>query len=284
VLAAGEWRLPVAVTGGGTCPAPAEVEARLREILPVRPLDRPPRVASIEREAGGVRVIVREPEGAIVAERLLPAASNCTESAAAAALAIAAWETEGHSEFGALPPPVVVQAAPPPRPRDAFDVGVGGAGSFADSWRPAAVLRASWTPGGRGLGLGLGGSWEPDRESPLAVGRLHWTRAAFSLGPSLRWRGTYVALEGRAEAAVSFLSLRGQGFETDLTSLGVSPGAAAGARLLLPVAGWCATWLDAGGVWWLRRESAFTLPGADEASLPRWAVLVSLGLSVGRFR
>jgi hypothetical protein len=280
--------LPVTVIGAGDCPTPAEVEARLRELLPVRPLDRPVRTASVEREPAGVRVIVREPEGAVVAERLLPTTGGCAEAAASAALAIAAWETEGHSEFGAAPPAVAVRPPPPPPApppdRDAFDLGAGAAASLADSWRPGIVGRAGWIPGGRGLGLGAFGAWEPERSAALAGGQVHWSRAALGAGPTFRLRGERLALEGRVEGAVGFLSLRGEGFGTDLSSLGMAPGVGGGGRLLLPLGSSVATWLDAGALFWLRRESGFTLPGGEESSLPRVTVLLSLGVSAGRFR
>ena len=280
-------RVPVAVVGHGSCPDPVEVEARLRELLPVRPLDRPVRVASVEREPAGVRVIVREPEGAVVAERLLATSGGCAEAAAAAALAIAAWETEGHSDFGAAPAATEVHGTPlppAPPPRAAFDVGAGIAATLADSWRPGIVLRAGWTPGGDGLGLGVFAGWEPERSDPLAAGQAHWSRAALGAGPTLRAAGERLALEGRVEAAVAFLSLRGEGFGTDLSSLGVTPGVGVGGRLLLPFGSSVAAWIDAGLLGWLRDESGFTLPGGQESSLPRLTVLVTLGLSAGRFR
>jgi hypothetical protein len=287
VLPASGTQLPVTVSGGGDCPAPAEVEARLRELLRPRPGSRPPRLASVEREAEGVRVIVRESWGEVVAERLLTPSGGCAEAAAAAALAIAAWETEGQSDFGAAPAPVLVApAAPAPGPvaRDAYDIGAGLGASLAGSWRPGALVRAAWIPRGQGLGLGAFAGWEPQRSADLSSGQIHWSRTALGAGPSLRWRGERLALEGHVEAAVAFLSLRGEGFATDLTSLGVSPGACGGGRVLWPLGGSLAAWLDAGVVFWPRRQSGFAIPGGEERTLPRLTVLFSLGVSAGQFR
>jgi hypothetical protein len=282
---------PVDVSGGSTCPTAADVAARLRDLLPPREgATRPPRTARVEQEPAGVRVTVREPEGAVVVDRLLPPGRGCEEAAAAAALTIAAWELEGRSEPAPLlpaPEPKLVAPAPAPvvaAPPWSYDLGLGYAASRAGSWQGGLVLRAAWTPRGRGLGMGVVGGWEAERVLPLRPGRLFWARWTAGASGHYRWGGPALMVEVRAEAAVAFVALRGDGFPTNLTSLGVSPGASGGTRLIVPFASWLAGFVDASAVVWLRRQTALQLPDMLERDLPRLALAGVVGLAAGRFR
>ena len=94
-------------------------------------------------------------------------------------------------------------------------------------------------------------------------------------------------LEGRAQLAVGISRLEGDGFEINRQVTAMSPGAAAGVRLLLaraktspPLAGW----LDVMVTSWFWRELARSEPASLTRALPRSAVFLSMGASAGTFR
>src|SRR4051812_39512595 len=90
---------PLAVEGAPTCPAPAEVTARLQTLLPrLDPWDAIEHAQLVE-DGVVLRVTLTDAKGALVAERLLPANASCAALADAAALVIAAWKSDVHAQF-----------------------------------------------------------------------------------------------------------------------------------------------------------------------------------------
>ena len=102
----------VRFTGDARCPAAAEVDARLRTLLPTASASGEGDVAALEESGSRLRVTVRRPDGTTLGQRELDRAHSCADLAAAAALVIATWESDVHPEF-ALALPVAEPAGPP---------------------------------------------------------------------------------------------------------------------------------------------------------------------------
>src|SRR5215471_1778213 len=98
-LAAG----PVTITGDpGGCPRPADVEGELAALSPADGLTAPSDVVELRTEGSATVLILRRPNGELVAERTLAESLSCAQRARVVAVILAAWT--------ALRPP----PAPPP--------------------------------------------------------------------------------------------------------------------------------------------------------------------------
>ena len=104
----------VRITGDGGCPTTAEVDARVRALLPAGSEQDEQDVATLEQSLSHVRVSVRRPDGTILGERKFDRAHTCAELAAAVALVIATWESDVHPEFALGLPVPAEQASPSP--------------------------------------------------------------------------------------------------------------------------------------------------------------------------
>jgi hypothetical protein len=229
----------VTVESNTTCPAAAEVEARLAALLPPLADGAAPERAAIAVDGDAVRVRLVGADGAALGERTLTLSAACADRANVVAVVIAAWEAQRGREdvqapAFARPPttaPTVVVAAPspsPPPPALAFELAAGPALTFVDGGvSPAGALALSaW---GRHLGarLGLLGFWP--LTDGLGAGRARWSRvgASLELGGRARTRAGRLDVHGGPVAAV--LLAAGTGFDVDQTTSGLSPGLTAGA-------------------------------------------------------
>jgi hypothetical protein len=287
----------VTVNGDATCPTADEVSTRVAELVPAVDTTTAPDLARIEEAGGVLRVSLQRPDGALVGTRDLSKTSSCAELAAAAAVVVAAWESDVHPEFGpsppALPPPefaapaAVVQAPPKPTPPPlAFEVGAALAGSVAPGAGSAAaaaggLIVASARPSRRSVGLRVMLAGGTEREIPLGTRRVSWRRLVAGLGPELRLTSpaTPFALDLHAEALVASLSARGQGFTNNLNASSVDPGVSAGVRLVLGNRT-VAPWLDLSLAGWLREQRAVSTVDEVSVALPRVEAAVALGVSV----
>jgi hypothetical protein len=296
----------VTVDGAATCPTAADVSARVTELLPAAETSGPPDLARVDEDADSVHVSLRRPDGTLVGTRDLERAFSCDELAAAAAVVVAAWESDVHPEFRASLPPAVPVPAPPvavvpvaapvpsiavapglPRPATiAFEVGAalagalapraGSAGAAADVMLVGAATSAARRVGGR-LALIAGAA----RELPVGTGRVRWRRFVAALGPEVRLgRPTApVTFELHAEALAALLTATGEGFTNDRSELSFDPGLGAGVRLRLGH-GRVVPWIDLSGSGWLRQQQAIATPDDASAVLPRFEALLALGLSL----
>jgi hypothetical protein len=82
----------VRVDGTCVCPEPVDVATRLERLLPARPIGIEPDRASIDLEAGLVRLVLARPDGTLVGEKRLDPKASCEEMAEAVAIVIAIWE------------------------------------------------------------------------------------------------------------------------------------------------------------------------------------------------
>lgn len=272
----------VEITGATQCPTPDEVAARLHDLVP----DAAPAAAARERVAladdgGALGLTLYDDGGRTIGRRRLEAAA-CADLAQAAAVVIAAWETDLRA---AQAPEIVLPR--PRRRRVALDV----AGGFV-----ASLAGASFAPGGElGLTLGpargrvlgrLGATGEATRDLSVGTataGHLSFTRAALSLGPVVRLRPRRFVIDFEAHAAAALVYLAGVGFADRTTSFDGDVGLGGGVRAALHL-GAVAPYLGARVEGWLRPLSArVTGPTGGTVALPRFEVLLSAGLAVGTY-
>jgi hypothetical protein len=231
----------VAVESATDCPTAAEVEQRLRVLLPPLGEGVEPARASLAVEEGSLRVRLRAADGATIAERTLTVAASCADRANVVAVVIAAWDVQQRAERvddptlprtpRAAPPPaaptVVVAAPPPAEPAGPqlelqLEPGV----TFADGLMPSAALAASlW---GRRLGARLGLFGLLPRTEVLGAGQARWTRVGGTLEAAARASGRLGRLDGHAGLVAGAVVARGQGFDVDHDTTAFSPGACLG--------------------------------------------------------
>jgi len=233
----------VVVESATTCPTAAEVEERLRVLLPPLGDGAAPERATLSAEAGALRVRLAAADGAPIAERTVTVAASCADRANVVAVVIAAWDVQQraervddpslpHAPRAAPPPspPAVVAAAPSP-PRAAgprLEVALGPAVTFVDGGvAPTGALTAAlW---GRRLGGRLGAFGLLPRGEALGAGEARWTRVGATLEAGLRATGRFGRLDGHAGLVLGAVVASGQGFDLDHQTGGLSPGALAGA-------------------------------------------------------
>jgi hypothetical protein len=237
--AAGPGRVVVESTTD--CPTAAEVEQRLRVLLPPLGDAVEPARASLAAEDGALRVRLRAADGATIAERTLTIAASCADRANVVAVVIAAWDVQQRAERvddpslprapRAAPPPqaptVVVAAPSPPAPAGPqLELRLAPGATLADGVTPSAALAASlW---GRRLGARLGVFGLLPRTEALGAGQARWTRVGATLEAAARSSGRLGRLDGHAGFIAGAVVARGQGFDVDHDASGFSPGACLG--------------------------------------------------------
>jgi hypothetical protein len=216
----------VAISSAATCPTAEDVAARVSTLLAARESSEPPDLARIVERDGALAVTLARPDGTLIGERTLDRGYPCADLAAAAAVIVAAWESDVHPEFRLAsptaagspaaiaapaaapaepPPPAPPPAARPPRvsapvavsgpvpvaARSTFDLGAGVAGSLAPSGGGAApalgaLATATWLPPARRVGARAALAAFAERELPLGAASVRWQRVSAGLGPTLR--------------------------------------------------------------------------------------------------
>ncbi len=238
------------LASGETCPAAADVQARVRSILHLEPEQQLSESFLVERHEAGLYVVLKGADSSVIGERTLPLAGSCDELAQAAAVVLSAWLTHVHPDFaGALPapesevepdtPPPAAPPAPPPSPppkRPAatpapsnplppappnpwrFDWGLGVGGDFTgDALAPAALASIGYGPERFGFGLTAQVVLTTTREEPLGVGVVRWRRWPLGAGVALRVSSPNLRWDFSAGPLVAWLNLMGQKFVTDYT-------------------------------------------------------------------
>ncbi|HET6281514.1 MAG TPA: hypothetical protein VFH73_11115 [Polyangia bacterium] len=280
----------VAVDSATSCPTAAEVETRLEALLPSVPEGAPREHATITVADGALRVHLTGADGAAIGVRTLTLDVSCADRANVVAVVIAAWEAQQRNEL--LPAPAFPRAAPavttaasqpaPPRaptPESPWtgEITAGPAMIYASgNFAPTAVAAATvWRRrlGGR---LALMGVWP--RDQSLGPGQAQWTRAGATAELAYRIPGRAGRLDLHGGVVAGAVIARGQGFDSDHTTSGFSPGLAGGVdwswslgRVVLGLGAGLWGWTD-------QRLVSFSTNPATR-SLPR--LELSLGASVG---
>ena len=309
--------LMLEVHGTGACPAPAAVEARLREALPLAsgatdadPLAGPADEARLEERPDGTLEVILLGGRGVRGRKTLPSSLDCSERAEMAAVALAIWEERLRSGVSlhvdglpapppAPPPEASVAASPSPATsiaRAATPLPAPANGPWLESIGVGALGVARGPTAGARLDVrgAVAVRWRP-RLSLAALGpeRLDfppgeatWTRVFGVAGAELVvWRrpvsrhGSRAAwaLAAGAGAALGWLHVNGRGFADDRASTNIDLGFEGGLRLEAGLAPW-RPWLGASVLSWLRAQDV-ALSGATGArSLPPWDLVIALGI------
>jgi hypothetical protein len=232
----------VIVDSATTCPSAAEIEERLRVLLPPLADGAAPERASLVAEDGALRVRLRAADGTPLAERTVTVAASCADRANVVAVVIAAWDVQQRAEHvddpslpraaRATPPPApnVVVASPAPAPTSLgprLELTLAPALTFVDGGAtPSGTLAVSlW---GRRLGARAGLFGLLPRTDGLGGGQARWTRVGVTLEAALRVSGRLGRLDGHAGFIAGAVVADGSGFDLDHETSGFSPGAIAG--------------------------------------------------------
>lgn len=231
----------VSLVEGESCPAPVDVEARVRTILHLAADQELTEGFAVERHEAGLYVALHSADSTLIGERTLPTEGSCDELAQAAAVVLAAWLTDVHPDFaGALPPPPPepepeptaapepppppalapppAAPSPPPRrlppPQHRFHlVGAVGADLAGSSLTPALLLGASFGSEPRGWGISVRALATLPRDEPLGPGQVAWSRWPLELGPTLRLSSANLAFAVSGGISAAWLRLGGDSFD-----------------------------------------------------------------------
>lgn len=259
---------PVEVQGMSTCPEPATVAALLPEMLPATDAAHPD-VAWIETAGLDVSIALRGPDGSTRFSRTITSHGSCADLASAVAVIIAAWTTEQNHELsleqpGVYPPvqpapspqtaPVPEEARPAPPPasvRRPFVLEVGaGMGAALDSRGSAGSARVDVGARVRRFGVRLAFAGDSARDESIEGGTATWRKLMLGIGPSVGLLDRWAQLELHAHLALGITTVRGRGYDTNLSATDISAGMTGALRLGLGRSR-VRPWLEVGGRFWL---------------------------------
>lgn len=281
----------VIAEGQGACPAAAQVQQRLADLMAAVPDDVEQDRARLATVGDGLEIHLVREDGTTIARRLIPGRGqgSCADLASATAVVIATWEAQLRPQrlrrevlpTGTAAASVRQPAAAPAGQGTRFDVGVGAAGVLAGGRLvPGGVLTASV---GGGLGAWAALSAAAQREDFVADtgGTTKWTRIALTLGPRLRLVRGRAIFDGYAGAAGGLLLVSASGLQRNASQQSFEVGVAGGVRLLLAqsIGPWVA--LDVHG--WPRRDYLAVEGITGRLELPQVEVRLAVGVSLGRY-
>lgn len=302
----------VSLVEGESCPAPVDVEARVRAILHLAPDQQLSEGFAVERHEAGLYVALRGADSTLIGERTLPTAGSCDELAQAAAVVLAAWLSDVHPDFaGALPapapddsppahqeaPPAPVSEAPPavlatPRPVATTEpkpaaakpvsrlrlVGALGAELSGDSMVPAAFVGVSYGAQ-RGFALSARALVTWPREEPLAPGHVTWSRWPVGLGPTLRLEPKDLSVAFSSGVSAAWLRLGGGAFDEVSEKSGLAWGAFTEAAVSSQGSPW--GWLGALLLQVYPGKSTAYVSGIERQwDLPAWSASLLVGARI----
>jgi hypothetical protein len=281
------------VVSAQDCPAAGVVDARVREILGLRPGSALEERAIIDRTGSSLRVTLRGKDDRVLGDRVLRADGSCDELAGVVAVVLASWLSDVHPEFvGSLPAPSSPPPAPPstparlpvesgPRapPRQwVFGAAIGADLSSSGS-APFAALGVRWIPERSGWGAALSATVVGARTEDLSTGRVRHLRWPLELGPAFRVPMAPMALDVHAGAALAWLHVEGIGFASPASYDAFHIGGFISTRISM-VADRFAPFAEATAIVW-GTTKAFVQRGPEQPSvtLPRVELYVALGVS-----
>jgi hypothetical protein len=281
LLAAGT----VEVRSGVSCPSATDVNTRLQPLLPRDsgdPSERHLATLDVVEQSDGrkaLHVRLLRSDASVIGDRHLLLAGDCQAMAEAAAVVIAAWETEDPS---ALPAPVA-ESGPAPAPAQvqapSFQL-MGGVGAGAGLVGGIALLGNVEAQVGRSDSrwrLRLSVMRELDRRVYLGSGHADWHHTMVAAGLVLHGaRGAWVGSLDLCPT-IGWITVQGVGFNkdnrrSDSLEYGVAGGARGGRRL-----GRWTLWAEARSNAWLRGQRALLTNPGTGADMPRADVSVSVG-------
>jgi hypothetical protein len=219
------------VASGQDCPAAAAVDARVREMLGMRPSDGFEERAVVDREGASLRVRLRGKDDRVLGDRTLVAEGTCDELASVVAVVLATWLSDVHPVYpGALPEvpppqppplapkeePVAPSAGTPPSRHVAIGATVGVDLSAAKP-APLASLGARWMPARAGVGAAFAATIVGARNDPLSSGSVRYWRWPLAIGPAYRFAVGSASWDVHAGAALAWFHVAGVGFSSART-------------------------------------------------------------------
>jgi hypothetical protein len=289
------------VAGDETCPRPADVAARLAELVAPAPPDVAHLRAFVSAVRAEVHVDLVDATGVRVAERAIPRHGTCEELARAVALVITTWAASLEGPGGgpaeqpppATPPPapalpavkaVVGAPAPIPAPTQVLlTLGLVGSlagGQLAEGIEIAvSARRAHWPLGAR---VALAASTDREQAVGPTPGAASWSRLAVTVGPSRDLRLAASRFEVHAALAAALLRVEGRGLASVSAAHAADLGATGGVRWIFPW-GNAAPWVGAEVTGWPGHQRLEVSGLAAAGELPRLEVGLAAGLSLGRF-
>ena len=238
------------LVGGETCPAPADVEQRVRAILHLSSEQQLDESFIVERHEAGLFVELRSVDSTSIGQRTLPTEGSCDELAQAAAVVLSAWLTDVHPDFaGALPTPPepdaepapepapepppqpapapkpelpapVQRRTPPLRPRAIHQLELslaGGADLSGSKLAVAGLASVAYVPSDSGWGVRALTLVDAARRQPLGAGAVLWRRWPLGLGPALRLAAASAVWDFSAGPALCWVRLAGRDFDDNAT-------------------------------------------------------------------
>jgi hypothetical protein len=308
----------VTVDAAGDCPSAAAVGAKLNELMPTGDPPRAPDVAEVRVVGTTLTISLRRASGEAVGQKELPAPAGCAARAAAAAVVLAAWQTElaGHAAAAltlpVTPPPLPEPAAAPPAPAPpppatpapvvatvtrtpaaavappsgekrslVLDPGASVLASIdADDTAVAATAELALARDGSPFALAAGALFVSAHTTAVSPGIGSWRRFGVSADGRRRLHRGGFWLEARLGLALTVLDISGSALTRDGGGTVLDPGALAGLRVGLP-GGPATPWLEIATTFWPRRQT-LEVQGGAATDLPRFEALLGVGLSFGR--
>jgi hypothetical protein len=272
---------PTLVSGTGTCPAPADVQARLNLLVGGGDRQGESYSAQLVREHDTITITLKDVNAQIIATRALSHKASCEDLVAAAAVIIATWEVElrGRGNLGLWQPVAPTLELPPTTTTPRWSIGGGFGYAFAsDASAPGLWLQVARRREERRLQWHAGFAAHHAYRIALGQGDAQWSRIGAFVGPALgtlsqRYPGELALLAG-----ASWLSMKGLGQVENDADFAVDPELRLLARMGIRIGStvpWLAGMLAAHP---LQRTLALD-PGPIERSMPILEVGLIAGLS-----
>lgn len=279
------------------CPSRHDIETALSSLLPTSQEARPPDVARVFRQGRLLRIELLDPNGILIGGRSLDDSDRCTELAMQVAVVIASLATDIHPAFpvpgqeapapspgASVPPPEAPASQPRPVLQSSFDVAAGLSLSYSDGFALGGLLAGFWIPRGTGLGFRVSAGTETTRSASLGEGgQALWARWTATTEADWRYGRGRLMVDFHAGLAWTLLHADGSGFPHNASDSSFSPGSLAGARLSWGLMTYTAVWLGLDATGWFVRQSVTDAPERAGQKVPRFSVLASLGVALGRF-
>ncbi len=230
----------------------------------------------------GLRLL--RPDASVVGERRLILRGTCDEMADTVATVLAAWRAPPVT--AAVPPePAAVKAAPAPATAPTglgLWLGAGGGLDWADGIAATGNLELVMAKAISHVRARAAAYAQTTHELELADGRVTWRRTCGALG--LGWQsrgaaqGSYWQASADADLLLGWLRASGHGYYQDRRQDAFEYGVGAGVRGERKAGAW-ALWLEARAHGWARPQRVFLWESPSSTRLPRFDVLVNLGVS-----
>ena len=274
------------------CPAARDIENALEAMLPASSDAGPSDVARVFRRHKRIQIELSNREGALIGERSIDDSDRCNELAIQIAVVLASLVSDVHPEFSAPPPEPKRDASaaktegnrpPSTRAISSFDVAAGASMSYASSIAWGGGLAATWIPHSTGIGLRVSAGTESARSVDLGDDKQAiWRRWTVTSEADWRLGHGHTVLDVHAGLAWTLLAANGSGFPQNESQTSLAPGAEAGIRLSWWTTRHLSAWVGLEGTYWLRRQLVSPSQEVAGREIPRYSVLASLGLALGR--